>query len=89
NEARRSVHALRPEALKDKVLSEALDGLLTNLTLGTDLQSRFEVIGEPKALHPEWEENLFRIGQEVLTNTLRHARATQVAVRIEFQPDLL
>jgi len=87
NEARRSVQALRPQALDDSDLSDALDDLLRKMTAGTGLASEFTVLGVPRSLRPEWETNLFHIGQEILTNALRHARATHFTVTLAFLPD--
>lgn len=87
NEARRSVQALRPQALADSDLSDALDDLFRKMTAGTGLASEFTVLGVPRSLRPEWETNLFHIGQEILTNALRHARATRFTVTLAFLPD--
>ncbi|MEC5384444.1 PAS domain-containing protein [Uliginosibacterium sp. H3] len=84
NEARRSVRALRPLALEDKDLAAALDSLFTRMTAGTALQAAFNVKGPVKKLPPEWEENLLRISQEVLTNALRHAHARHFQVSLAF-----
>jgi len=83
-EARRSVLALRPQALEDGNLCEALASLIHKMTAGTALQAEFSVSGARQALAPEWEENLLRIGQEVLTNALRHARASHFAAHLVF-----
>jgi signal transduction histidine kinase len=87
NEARRSVHALRPRALDGAGLSDALAKLFENMTRGTGLQSEFSVVGQPIALPPDWEENLFRVGQEILTNALRHANANRFTAKMIFLPD--
>ena len=86
-EARRSVQALRPQALDDIGLGNALEGLFTKMAQGTGLTPSFEFVGQPRPLPLDWEENLFRIGQEVLTNTIRHARASRLTVRLAFAPD--
>lgn len=83
-EARRSVKALRPQALEDHDLSRALQEMLRKMTTGTSLQARLEVEGEPRQLPQAWQNNLLRIGQEVLTNTLRHSRATEFGGRLSF-----
>src|SRR2546427_7979543 len=38
----------------------------------------------PRELSAEWEANILRIGQEVLTNVLRHARASEFKVLLAF-----
>ncbi len=86
-EARRSVRALRPLALEDKGLPEALDNLLRKMTAGTTLRATFSLKGDPRPLPAEWEESLLHIGQEVLTNALRHARATEFHSELVFGPN--
>src|SRR6266403_450020 len=83
-EARRSVQALRPQALEEKPLSEALKDLIERMTRGTTVQGKFTLRGQPRELPPEWETNLLRIGQEVLTNVLRHARANEFNLLLVF-----
>jgi len=83
-EARRSVRALRPQALEEKDLCGALRGLIRRMTEGTSVRANFMVRGEPRDLPLEWEENLLHIGQEVLTNVLRHAQATHFTAQIAF-----
>src|SRR5882672_2901311 len=83
-EARRSVQALRPQALEEKPLSEALKDLIERMTGGTTVQAEFTLRGKPRELPAEWEANILRIGQEVLTNVLRHARASEFKVLLAF-----
>jgi len=86
-EARRSVKALRPQALEEKDLSGALEDLLANMTTGTELRAQLVLEGTARTLPALWGEYLLRIGQEVLTNSLRHASATQFKVHLSFLPD--
>ena len=83
-EARRSVQALRPQTLEEKDVCEALESLLRKMTGGTSLQAEFIVRGQPPELPLDWEENLLRIGQEVLTNVLRHAQAGKFSALLAF-----
>jgi PAS domain S-box-containing protein len=85
HEARRSVRALRPQSLEENDLCEALQNLIWKMTAGTSLQANFDVSGQPPELSREWEENLLRIGQEVLTNVLRHAQARHFEARLAFE----
>jgi len=86
-EARRSVHALRPQALEKAAFGDALKAIFTNTTAGTSLRTDFQLEGEPRNLEPAVEENLLHIGQEALSNVLKHARATIFQVRLCFTSD--
>jgi PAS domain S-box-containing protein len=86
-EARRSLRALRPQALETQNLCDALKALFKKMAAGTNLRSEFVIEGEPEQLPPEWDGNLLRIGQEVLTNALRHAQASLFEVKIAFAAD--
>jgi signal transduction histidine kinase len=84
NEARRSVHALRPQALQQDNFWEALKGIVKNTTVGTMLHTRFELRGRLRELPPIWQENLLHIGQEALTNALKYARPRNFETRLTF-----
>jgi PAS domain S-box-containing protein len=84
NEARRSVRALRPQALENATFWEALKDLVKNATAGTPLRTDFQLRGEVRELSPAAQENLLHIGQEALTNTLKYAQATRFEMRLSF-----
>ena len=84
HEARRSVRALRPHTLEEKDLCEALRGLFQKMTAGTPVHAEFILQGQPRELPLEWDANLLRIGQEVLTNVLRHAQASKFDAQLVF-----
>jgi signal transduction histidine kinase len=86
-EARRSVHALRPQALEKAAFADALKAIIKNTAAGTSLRTEFRVNGEPRQLTPSVEENLLHIGQEALTNALKHAHATKFHARLSFNAD--
>lgn len=85
-EARRSVRALRPQEFDDKDLGEALEALIRRMTAGTTVSAGFVLEGAPRKLPPAWEDNLLRSVQEVLTNVLRHAQASDFEVHLLFEP---
>jgi signal transduction histidine kinase/FixJ family two-component response regulator len=96
NEARRSVHALRPEALEHVNFWEALKGIIKNTAAATPTRTKLKLRGKLPQLRPDWQEDLMRIGQEALTNTLKYAHAdtfeTRLVchankLRLEFQDD--
>jgi signal transduction histidine kinase len=88
-EARRSVRALRPQALEEKDLCGALKDLLQKMTAGTGLRAQLALEGSPRPLPSSWGENLLRIGQEVLTNSLRHSSAGEFKALLSFHDDRL
>lgn len=67
---------LRPVALHNKSLAEGLEDLIVELQekVYFNIDYQIEEIGLSKAE----EDHLFRIAQEALSNTLRHAKATEV-----------
>ncbi|MCX4195368.1 histidine kinase [Methylobacterium organophilum] len=74
---------LRPTALDDLGLREALANLLRQWTLRHDIRSDFQVLGESVRLPAAVETAIYRIVQEALTNVLKHARASTVSVSVE------
>jgi PAS domain S-box-containing protein len=82
NEARRSVHALRPEALQRGNFWEALKGIIKNTTAGTAVHTSFELRGKLPELPQVWQENLMHIGQEALSNALKYAHARNFGTRL-------
>jgi PAS domain S-box-containing protein len=89
SEARRSVHALRPQALQTHNFWEALKGTIKNTTAGTTLHTTFQAQGKIPALPQPWQENLLRIGQEALSNTLKYARAANFETRLSYKAKAL
>ena len=83
-EARRSVQALRPLALEEKPLTVALRDLIERMTAGMPMKAKLASKGEPVALSQAWETNLLRIGQEVLTNAIRHSQADKFDALLVF-----
>lgn len=88
-EARRSVWSLHPDADEYRDLAGSLARSLTQLTLHTSLQTDLAIIGTPQLVPPDIGMNLLRIGQEAVTNTLRHAQAQALQIELTFAPDAI
>ena len=86
-EARRSVMALRPQMLEGSDLPTALREMLTGMTDGTSVVSEFAHGGMRRKLPPAWDEHLLRIGQEALTNAIRHGHASRIVMELAFSDD--
>jgi NarL family two-component system sensor histidine kinase LiaS len=69
---------LRPTELEGRTLSEGFAMILTELRDKSDMAVTYQedIQGLPKLI----EDNLFRIAQEFISNTLKHAQASQLDV---------
>ena len=88
-EARRSLRALRPQALDKVDWWVALDALMKQMTADSGLRAEFTTSGRPQGLAPTVEENLLRIHQEIVTNALKHARATSLVTALSFEANVV
>ncbi|MEI2578485.1 PAS domain S-box protein [Scytonema sp. PRP1] len=87
-EARRSVVALRPQLLEEGSLQSALHRLIAQIrTAAMDTTLHYEIEGAVYSLPTEVESNLLRMGQEALTNAIRHANADEVRVQLVYDRD--
>lgn len=81
-EMRRLSHRLHPALLSDLGLEPALDAYLKNISEHSGLRIDFKMMGFGKRMDPDLESVLYRLSQEALTNTLKHAGATQFKLSI-------
>jgi two-component system, NarL family, sensor histidine kinase UhpB len=79
----RVARQLRPEALTDLGLAKALAALARRVEEESGLRVRQRVAAGLDDLDDESELVIYRVAQESLTNAARHARATQVELRLE------
>jgi signal transduction histidine kinase len=87
-EMRLLVYELRPLALTDVRLVEALQHRLDAVEGRSGVQARLLLEAEEDVELPATvEEELYRIAQEALNNALKHAHATSVAVRLVVPAD--
>lgn len=80
---------LRPALLDDLGLLPALLSHFERYTEQTGVQVAFKYSGLEGRFPPEVEITAFRIVQEALTNTARHTKVGQVAVRLWANPQIL
>jgi signal transduction histidine kinase len=85
-EARRTVWNLRPLALGETDLVTALQRFAANLSGDGGISFSQQIEGTPRPLPPSHEDTLLRIGQEALTNAVRHASATEIRQTLRFGP---
>ncbi|TDC39542.1 sensor histidine kinase [Micromonospora sp. 15K316] len=89
SEARRSVRAVRPEALESARLPDALGELTRRWSAINEVRAEVSVTGEAHPLHPEVEVTLLRTAQEALANVARHAKATRVGLTLSYMEDVV
>jgi signal transduction histidine kinase len=82
-EFRRSLMNLRAQELERGGLAAALAELGRQITTGTAIVFEFTERGAARRLPEAVENNLLRIGQECLTNAVRHAKPGLVCARLE------
>ncbi len=88
---RATAAALRPSVLDDLGLVAAIEWLATSFRDHTGLPC--ELMVDPdireRDFRPDLATTVFRSAQELLTNVMRHARASTVAVRLSLQDNQL
>lgn len=77
---------LRPVALHNKTLAQGLEELIIELQQKVFFHIEYEL--EEMSLSKAEEDHLFRIAQEALSNTLRHAKASEVELLLVARDDL-
>lgn len=65
-------------------LRQALLNSVAPLVQGTDVQLEVSQRGEPLAFAGDAEREIFHIGQEAVTNALRHGRARHIGIEVAF-----
>jgi signal transduction histidine kinase len=85
-EARRSVWELHSSADEYADLARNLQDCLHRLTDGSPIQVELEMIGTPYPVSAIVGQNLLRIAQEAIHNAVKHAQATQLRVKLSYEP---
>jgi ligand-binding sensor domain-containing protein/signal transduction histidine kinase len=81
-EARSSIWDLRSEQAPD--LPSRLRQSCSRITAGTSCRVSLQVSGTYRPVERRIEEELLRIGQEAVTNALRHGAATRIDVQLVY-----
>jgi two-component system, NarL family, sensor kinase len=80
NELRRIARNMMPESLVSLGLEAALNDMCTSLTSDTT-HVNFQAFDISHAIAKDTQSTIYRIVQELLTNAIRHARASQIVVQ--------
>ncbi len=83
-EVRHSVWGLRSRAAEKFNLVNALSVTGRQIANGAGIEVQVETSGEIHPLSDTFEENLLRIGQEAVTNAVKHSGANNVKIELQF-----
>jgi signal transduction histidine kinase len=83
---RHSVWGLRSRAEEQFNLTNALITSGRQITGDTGIRIEVEKVGEASPLSEIVEENLLRIGQEAVTNVVKHSGAALIKIELHFTP---
>lgn len=78
---------LRPPMLDELGLVPTLKWYVKRYRLRTGIAAKLQVIGDEKRLPTAVETAVYRVVQEALTNVVKHAEATRVALTLRLQPN--
>ena len=80
------IFELRPESLEKEGLIAALEKQAAAVQARHGIRVEADLRGEPEA-SLEVKEALYRVAQEALHNTVKHARAANVKLKLEERPE--
>ena len=89
NDVRRSIKALRPDALESTSLAEALETMISNFKAATSAEVIYDQQAGPLVFAQDEEDTLYRVVQESMTNAVRHGHATKIHIRVTRRDQLL
>lgn len=82
-DVRRSVKALRPDALEKMKIEEAIVKMIDEMRLSTGISINYSNSVELTNLSEDEENIIYRIIQESMTNSIRHGKASKIDISIE------
>lgn len=82
-------HNLVPPSLENFSLIEATETYCHTINTANPVAIHFQTVGAPIDLPKKVAINIFRVIQELVTNSLKHANASEVNVQISYQNDSL
>ena len=87
SEARRSVHALRPEPLEHGRIEQALRQVTERWSALHGVPATVTTTGPVGPMPPQAELTLLRTAQEALANVAKHAAASRVGLTLSYFDD--
>jgi PAS domain S-box-containing protein len=88
-EVRRFSRELRPPVLDDLGLIPVLEWLSGELKKSYEMDVQMEISGSQRRLQPDTELSLFRIIQEALINSAKHAGVKSASLKLEYMREIV
>jgi ligand-binding sensor domain-containing protein/signal transduction histidine kinase len=88
-EARSSIWNLRSQGTAQNDLASALTHAAERITANSSVKARVQVSGTFRPIDSRIEAEMLRIGQEAITNVVRHAQAQHANITLLFEDKLL
>lgn len=88
-ETRQSIWDLHSSALERRDLADVLCERVGPLVGSEPVRLHYAVNGAPRRCAPTVAEQILRVGQEAVTNTVRHARANNVWIELCYQDNAI
>jgi signal transduction histidine kinase len=86
-EVRTLSHRVHPRVLDDLGLVAAVRWLARQSRESSDVEMTVDALGDTERIPPQVASVLYRVAQEALTNAVRHAAPTSVAISVRADPD--
>lgn len=88
-DVRRSVKALRPDALEKMELPKALAAMIEEMRKAAHAEIEYSCTASLKNFNKDEEEIIYRIVQESITNAIRHGKADKIWITISMEYNVL
>jgi len=85
DEGRRAIEGLRSCPDNPRSLGEALACVPTELGFHSAANFHVVVIGRPRDLKPELDDEVYHIGREAIINAYRHSQAKTIEAQVEYR----
>src|SRR6185369_6985081 len=86
---RAAIRGVRRASPEPSSLEKTFSALFSEVTTGRGPRVRLFVQGKARTLNPAIQEQLFLIGREAVMNALRHSKATEIEVEVQYLGDLV
>jgi len=88
-EGRAALSSLRVSVTLRNDLAEAFQRAADDCLLHRAMEVRFDVVGEPREMHPIARDEVYRVGYEAIRNACSHSAGSRLIIQLTYSEDLL